>query len=749
MKASGAGLAAAAGQVGRHRRAEGVKRAEVSMGFRKAGLLLLLILTAAAAAAPGEAKKERFNIDIYVGWGGCYRPMRWTPIDVTIVSGLKKHLGGTVELSLKQDELTRMRIVQEVVLAPNVALRIPLVAKAAFGASGCRLEIFDARGRLQVRREHAFGVGIGPGAAVRSVGEDDMLIGVAGPAAFGLMDLPGRSLCRSERGRGKVYVAHRPAQTLPWDWTGYDSLDLLVLYDLKWDQLRPGQAKAIVRWVNNGGTVLLVLGSRQMARKNPLASLLPFEPGPARQVRVVPWWRRAGQARARPAMAATVPCWGIPAKLPRGWRLFWSAGRAPTGLAGRSDGTGPLPNAPVYAHGPVGFGRVGVLALDPVRLGLRGPVQQVVFWASHMATLLRDRQIAYSATGPPDDGIPAFLYKPSLQSTAANAVLEHLYAIPELRPLSIWVVIGLLVALAAMLGPIDYLVLKRLGRLPLTWLTSATCVLLFTVGAYYGVQALRSGRVQVRAVSVVDAVGVRGPTWRTTYCGIFAPASADYRLTDSAGRPLAATRLGQWWSSVVPAGPRMYHGLAEQATRTFTCRQGTGGNLPSSVPINIWSMQCFIAEGPAEGFPFRARVAREGARRLWVTADVVNTSDRPVRRGRVRLAGGLEFTFGEVPARARRRFSGWARRAKVSGGPNLSLVGPWTGLDFPVEQAYLAWGTLRRTRGVEAYLRDGAAVVSCLYDDVPLGFDLKGRDVLPHHIQLARLVVYPREGRLP
>ncbi|OPX21356.1 MAG: hypothetical protein B1H04_06830, partial [Planctomycetales bacterium 4484_123] len=210
MKASGAGLAAAAGQVGRHRRAEGVKRAEVSMGFRKAGLLLLLILTAAAAAAPGEAKKERFNIDIYVGWGGCYRPMRWTPIDVTIVSGLKKHLGGTVELSLKQDELTRMRIVQEVVLAPNVALRIPLVAKAAFGASGCRLEIFDARGRLQVRREHAFGVGIGPGAAVRSVGEDDMLIGVAGPAAFGLMDLPGRSLCRSERGRGKVYVAHRP-----------------------------------------------------------------------------------------------------------------------------------------------------------------------------------------------------------------------------------------------------------------------------------------------------------------------------------------------------------------------------------------------------------------------------------------------------------------------------------------------------------------------------------------------------------
>jgi hypothetical protein len=39
---------------------------------------------------------------------------------------------------------------------------------------------------------------------------------------------------------------------VPWDWTGFVSLDLLVLYDPDWTLLRDAQLEAIGRWVSTG-----------------------------------------------------------------------------------------------------------------------------------------------------------------------------------------------------------------------------------------------------------------------------------------------------------------------------------------------------------------------------------------------------------------------------------------------------------------------------------------------------------------
>ena len=84
--------------------------------------------------------------------------------------------------------------------------------------------------------------------------------------------------------------------------------------------------------------------------------------------------------------------------------------------------------------------------------------------------------------------------------------MDHLYNISEMRPLSIWWVILLLGTLAVLLGPVDYKILKRLDRLPLTWLTCTFWIVLFSVGAYYGVRALRGGKLQMRVVSVLDGI---------------------------------------------------------------------------------------------------------------------------------------------------------------------------------------------------------------------------------------------------
>jgi hypothetical protein len=127
---------------------------------------------------------------------------------------------------------------------------------------------------------------------------------------------------------------------------------------------------------------------------------------------------------------------------------------------------------------------------------------------------------------------------------ANNKIMEFLYQ--GIKPLSIWWVIFLLsiwwvifllTTLAILLGPLDYKLLKRKGRLPLTWLTCTFWIALFTVGAYYGVQALRGGDMELRVVSVLDGIENTDHTWSTDYCGLFASDPAvDLPVQPGGGR---------------------------------------------------------------------------------------------------------------------------------------------------------------------------------------------------------------------
>ncbi|MHC4741257.1 MAG: hypothetical protein ACYS8Z_05070, partial [Planctomycetota bacterium] len=40
-----------------------------------------------------RAEDSKFNVDFFCGWGDCYRPMEWTPLEIGIGSTLEKPLG--------------------------------------------------------------------------------------------------------------------------------------------------------------------------------------------------------------------------------------------------------------------------------------------------------------------------------------------------------------------------------------------------------------------------------------------------------------------------------------------------------------------------------------------------------------------------------------------------------------------------------------------------------------------------------
>ncbi|MHC4498814.1 MAG: hypothetical protein ACYS21_06835, partial [Planctomycetota bacterium] len=347
----------------------------------------------------------------------------------------------------------------------------------------------------------------------------------------------------------------------------------------------------------------------------------------------------------------------------------------------------------------------------------------------------RSIEFAEDAEHRSDDRYSDRWYQPGRTQTGSNAIMEHLYSIAEMRPLSIWWVILLLTTLALLLGPVDYKILKRLGRLPLTWLTCAVWIMLFTAGAYYGVQALRGGEMQLRAVSVLDGIEDKDNkcVWSSAYLGLFAPYSADYRLK--------GLEDNQWWSGIAPTRQEhIYAYRREAGRRNIYCFQHDGGNLPYSVPINIWTMQCLLNESPQQQLPFTAEVELNGDELIL---NIVNQSDSAIRRGYVLFGKDKALDFGRVLAHSNSQFRGQLGHRVVWTTDNIEHYPT----KFDCEKAFFAQGSLQRTQAMKAYLANGAAVVCAEYDDAPVPFAVKDRPCDYNHIQLVRQVVFPREEK--
>jgi hypothetical protein len=709
-------------------------------------LRVCLVLLAFPALVIGAAGKDEdpFNVDFFCGWGGYYRPMEWTPVEIGISSTLTEPFAGIITVSAQQDGLNTMNVNYEFVLTPDIPLHLPLVTKFAFTADKCSVRLVDQdRGRTQWSQQFdLWGRGT-DSRFVTVVNENDLLIGLVGNGKFGLLRLPKQSKCLSQRGQGGVYIGDKLPRMVPWDWTGFTALDLLILYDPDWNLFNSQQLKAICQWVSNGGKLLLIPASHPLAVANPISQLLPLEMQDVKQMTV------------SPEILDRLGLLGGQAETVTGWTLV------PKPEARLLQFETSAENEYLFAIGYSGFGRVGVLAFDPSTMSVGQRANSASFWIHCIKKVLEYAETP--SLGTFTGGNPASQIGRTIESVsnadmatrrpgnrnrfeigwayaANNAVMEFLYQ--GIRPLSIWWVILLLITLAVLLGPLDYKLLKRIDRLPLTWLTCAFWIVLFTVGAYYGVQALRAGDMELRVVSVTDGIKDSSHAWSTNYCGLFAPYSADYRLEN--------LQQNQWWSGIAPAQQAIYQQGSQIGGRRIYCFQHDGGNLPYSIPINIWDVQCLLSESAVQKLPFDAEVHFQGDE---IDINIINESKSPILRGRVLLSNNRGITFDSVPAGQSRRFSSRSHRMGIwddYGSQRYNEYYSRRGgsyVNFKKEDAFFAQGCLQRTQAMSAYLADGAAIVCVEYDQAPISFGLKNRTYKRNHIQLARLVVFPKEQK--
>lgn len=375
---------------------------------------------------------------------------------------------------------------------------------------------------------------------------------------------------------------------LPTRTEGWSTLDRLVWQDIDSNELSPDQIDAMRRWVAGGGRLVIVGGSAGIGTLSAFPDdLLPYRPSSTVDLDPTVLTSLIGPlpagAAVLPAMAGTL-----------------GAGRA---LATSGDRV-------IAAELSYGSGRVTILGFDPTTQWLAESKAVDALWTAALPTRNGDGTLLA------DD----------------SQLVQAVYQLPNLAlpPTS-----GLLILIAAyilIIGPINYIVLRRLDRRELAWITMPVLVLTFAAASFGYGALLRGTDVTVNEIAIVR--GAPGATEATAqvYFGVFSPTRSTYRVDLPQG-PLLA--------SPINSDP---FGLG---SGSLDIVQGTGSESPSSVrnlSVGTNSLRVVRAELPVEGPQMKASLTLENS---ILTGTLQNASGKLLENVAIAL-GSSSVVLGDV-----------------------------------------------------------------------------------------------------
>jgi hypothetical protein len=131
-------------------------------------------------------------------------------------------------------------------------------------------------------------------------------------------------------------------------------------------------------------------------------------------------------------------------------------------------------------------------------------------------------------------------------SMLVNAVSQ----LPTLALPPITGLLALLIAYIVLIGPVNYLILKRLDKREWAWVTMPILIVVFAAGAYAYGAALRGSDVIVNEIAIVR--GAPGATEGSAqaYLGVFSPSRSVYQLSVPGGALLSTSINGDMFGGV-------------------------------------------------------------------------------------------------------------------------------------------------------------------------------------------------------
>jgi hypothetical protein len=394
---------------------------------------------------------------------------RWTPVFLSVADPETRDVDLQIHGSYGEKSLALL-VHQTAVISPRpttYALLYPLNAQPS------RIEVIvsdlkTGRTLATAGLQNPAGFSVAGKVPKRLLGPGDFLVGVSGEIGSALR-------LQSQMDRAGLMAGILNPIRLPANFVGYDGITVLVLVAADFSELKSEQELAILRWVEGGGVLVAIPGTGAFPARGVLADALPCDVGVNRAI----------------------------ANL-NGRELVPRSGAVVVRVLDQNG----------YEH-RVGLGHIAVLPVDVAPLTFSDAEKGNVFWRGILGGMTKAPGIAETTEMALSDEADVLIAGPNAgdsvgrgqrESVAIRHVLELLGATgstPAVDWRKIFLVFG---GLFFLVGPVDSVLLMRLGQRPRNWVTVVGWIGLVASGAAYGVSWRGGGAATASSFRLVDQV---------------------------------------------------------------------------------------------------------------------------------------------------------------------------------------------------------------------------------------------------
>ena len=545
------------------------------------GLYLLRAVIAASlviAVAPRSSRAQspaNLQFDVFLGLDQYARQGAWFPL-VCEVKNDGAGFSGTIEVT-SGSQKRRMPI--ELPTGTLKRVTIPLFSTA--NNSQFRIVLRDERGSIRSDQQQQY--------PRRGFLQSDVPLMAAIPrTAAGMPTFIQGRLSNPDL---QVSAARLTPELFPDNPITLQSATAIYLNTERAISLRPQQVDALLAWLDGGGH--LVIGLDQISQVNATPWLRDLVNADLVNVRNIAGGRAIGELTGQ-----LTNRWNeIDRRTGTGNQTFNPNSKQPQNFrqaivadpsfltnsltaieAKPRDGSVIIQaeGVPLMYQRGHGRGRISVLTFDPERQPFVGYLSRAGFWTR----LVDAPDFLYSGSDNQRYGRQSF-------DAAIGALIET----TQVRKLSLGWLLLLLIAYAAIIGPFDYVLVRRLKRPMLTWITFPSYVVLFSVTIYVIGYKLRAGKLEWNELSIIDVLdGGKQPVWRgKTYGSLYSPQNARY--------PLAVTNA----LASLRGEARGYYGNND-GSETYGLTQ-VGNGFAGEITVPIWVSQLCVSDWLRPGSP--------------------------------------------------------------------------------------------------------------------------------------------------
>lgn len=496
--------------------------------FRFLIIALLCVIGAVTVSAQNVTTLVSLSVD--AGFDGRFRENMWMPLRIEITNNGDPIEGRVLVRPERSNALTNIYSTPVSLPTGSRQTVFLYVTMYAFGTS-VRVELFDQNDTLVTDLE----------VPISSLGARDRLYALVTNATNPNIDLT--HVASAE------YLASQVTwlpQDVPAMSGALAPINAIVFSEVDTGTLTPSQRQAIREWVMRGGHLIVTGGVNWQPTASGLVDLLPFEPTETVSVT---------------NMGSLLTYAGdYVADFEGDYRA--AGGQVKDGVSVLAEDRDGLP---LLVRGSLGLGTVDYLTVEPSFDPLRRWRGLSAFWFN----------LITNVSTPPVWSGGFVNNNPTI---TALSVLPGVSALPEVMAMILF-----LLAYVAVIGPINYLILNRLNRKELAWITIPACIVGFTAAAWLTGFNLRGNEATLSRLNLVQVFDDAELAYVDQLIGILVPRRGEYTLTVDdrrVMRPVASTRTDNFLSSVA--------NVEIQQTGQFSARD---------VPVDASFVAGFVASG--------------------------------------------------------------------------------------------------------------------------------------------------------